>query len=87
MIKKVLKKLVFICTLLLSLQIIITSCTDKEQLANSNGGFSDKLWDMVVSEKLPEVEIVIAKMKNTPVLFKDKSLGKPLTKPPEVLGG
>jgi hypothetical protein len=80
-------KAVFVIITILFVPIFITSCSHEKQNRYTNEGTSAELWGMVESQKLFEADIVVAKQQNTPVFFRDKSLGRPLTKAPVVSAG
>jgi hypothetical protein len=80
-------KAVFVIITILFVTIFITSCSHEKQNRSTNEGTAAELWGMVESQKLPEPDIVVVKQQNTPVFFRDKSLGRPLTKAPVLSAG
>jgi hypothetical protein len=80
-------KLIFLAGALLASMIIISSCVPPKHERDIRGDIANELWELVVSKEHSEAATGVAGTKDAVVAFKDKSLGKPLNKPPEVTGG
>ena len=81
------RKLIFLSAAVLAPILIASSCVPSKQERDVRGEFATELWEMVVSKEPPQTMTGVAEGENTLIAFRDKSLGKPLSKPPEVSGG
>ena len=86
MIKGITGKLIFFAATLLAPMVIISSCVPPKHERDIRGEVANELWEMVVSKEQPEAAMGVAGAKGAVVAFRDKSLGKPLTKAPEITG-
>jgi hypothetical protein len=87
MIKGITGELIFFAVTLLTPMVIISSCVPPKHERDIRGEVANELWEMVVSKEQPDAATGVAGAEDTVVAFRDKSLGKPLTKAPEMTGG
>ena len=81
------KRLLFFAVALCTPVVILSSCLPSKPEMDVRGGYADELWAMAISKEPPEAGVGSAEAKGPSTAFRDKSLGKALTKPPEVSGG
>ena len=80
-------KLILLFVGLLAPIMMISSCVPSKQEKDIRGELANELWETLLSKEPREGVIGVAKGKEGFVAFKDKSLGKPLNKPPVLTGG